>query len=54
MMGFGTLGEYSLGQVTGIVLWLERDEDSESWTEKTRQAETWVEVTRQAETWTET
>jgi hypothetical protein len=54
MMGFGALGEYALGQITGLGFWSEQDEESENWTEKTKQAETWVEVTRQAETWTET
>lgn len=54
MLGFGTLGEYVPGQITGFENWLEKDEDSEAWTEKTRQAETWAAVAEQSETWTET
>lgn len=54
MLGFGVLGDFSLGQITGHVNWIERDEDSETWTERTEQAETWTEVTEQSETWTET
>lgn len=53
MMGFGALGEYSLGQVSPNLGWVELDEDAESWTQVTAQSETWVEVTKQSETWTE-
>lgn len=53
MLGFGTIGEFALGQVDRPAPWNERFQDAESWTERTRQAETWTERTRQAETWTE-
>ena len=53
MLGFGVMGDFSLGQITAHVNWTDRDEDTEAWTPKTAQAETWTEVTRQSETWTE-
>lgn len=53
MLGFGVIGEYTLGQITGNVIWWDNQEESETWTERTAQAETWTQVTRQAETWTE-
>mgnify|MGYP001588324419 CR=1 FL=1 len=54
MLGFGTVGEYALGQITGFVNFLEVEPQAEAWTERTAQSETWTEVTPQAETWTET
>ena len=53
MLGFGAIGEFSLGQITGHQGWIERDEESEVWTRRTAQSETWTEVTRQSEAWTE-
>lgn len=53
MLGFGTIGEFALGQIDRHVGWVERDEQSETWTERTRQGETWTEATRQAESWTD-
>ena len=53
MMGFGSLGEFALGQITRVAPWYESYEDAEGWTQVTAQSETWTEVTRQSETWTE-
>lgn len=53
MLGFGTVGEFALGQIGRPALWGEREEDGETWTEKTAQSETWTEVTKQSETWAE-
>lgn len=53
MLGFGTIGEFALGQITATQNWIDTEGDSEAWTERTRQAETWTERTKQAESWTE-
>lgn len=53
MLGFGTLGEFALGQIDRHDVWFEKAEDSEFWTETTEQSETWTEVTKQSESWTE-
>lgn len=53
MLGFGTIGEFSLGQITGESDWLEQGEDAEGWTRKTAQSEAWTVRTKQSETWTE-
>lgn len=53
MLGFGTIGEYALGQITGFQDWLDSDEDTETWTQRTAQSETWTERTKQSETWTD-
>jgi hypothetical protein len=53
MLGFGTVGEFALGQIDRHSRWSESNEDGETWTSVTAQSETWTEVTKQTETWTE-
>lgn len=53
MLGFGTIGEFALGQIGRPALWNDQEEQAETWTERTRQAETWTQVTQQSESWTE-
>jgi hypothetical protein len=53
MLGFGTVGEFALGQIGRPDTWNEQFRDSETWAERTQQSETWVERTRQSENWTD-